>query len=63
MLCLLWTQGFLPEVKLAIDVAKLVRTADHPLVRQQQGQAQGGRLDLMLHVLSWRRMVSQFMSS
>jgi hypothetical protein len=44
-------------VKLLIDVVEMRRTADHPRV-QQQGQAPGGRLDLMVHVLSWQRMVS-----
>jgi hypothetical protein len=59
MLCSLCTQEFLPDVKLLIDVAEMRRSADHPRVQQQQqGQAPGGRLDLMVHVLSWQRMVS-----
>lgn len=45
-------------MKLLIDVVELKRTADHPRIQQQQGQAPEGRLDLMVHVLSWQRMVS-----
>lgn len=35
-----FTQEFLPEVKLLIDVKEMRRTADHPHVRRQQAAAE-----------------------